>query len=372
MRISAGMANLLQAAGIRDVQQLARLTPDDLLDLLHEANVKATEPVTLPTRIKAQLWIECAREQLAATPRSSRDQTATTAASPRTKRWVNWEENPELAAFIGSAPVALPLPGRLLMDKGLSVSEIPAAALLNNAPIDQVMRLTSRHAERSPSRVNSGSAVQSISFQSSRQDVAREKVRSTQEFLKNAPVIPASKGELKGKKASAEENEDGQAPESHFDDERVRLLRAPREETNRGRDPRSRWYIRGVLHPSPAQVWLGGLFVMICQLLIPIGLISAILLLLLDQHPQSYSWVPRWLLIFPTSLPIFGMLYLLTGFHARCRICGQKCYVPRNCLKNKKAHHLPFLGYIFSVALHAVLFRWFRCTYCGTPVRLKE
>jgi hypothetical protein len=41
-------------------------------------------------------------------------------------------------------------------------------------------------------------------------------------------------------------------------------------------------------------------------------------------------------------------------------------------LKNRKAHHIPVLGYVFAVAVHIVLFRWFRCTYCGTPVRLKE
>ncbi len=358
------MAHLLSEAGVRDLNLLASLSADDLLDRLHEANMRNEDPTVLPTRVKAQLWIEAAREILADRPRGAKTVAAVApAAVSASRKWINWEENPELAALISSAPVALPLPGRLLMEKNLAVSEIPAAALLNNAPIDQVMRLTSRHAERSTPRTTGNAAVQTISFQPARNEVAREKLRSTQEFLKNAPVIPAAK---------PNHDDATSEGESHFDNDRVRLLRAPREETNRGRDPRSRWYIRGVLHPSPAQVWFGGLFVMICQLLIPIGFISAILLLLLDQFPNNYSWVPRWLLIFPSSLPIFGLLYLITGYHARCRICGQKCYVPRNCLKNKKAHHIPFLGYIFSVALHAVLFRWFRCTYCGTPVRLKE
>jgi hypothetical protein len=66
------------------------------------------------------------------------------------------------------------------------------------------------------------------------------------------------------------------------------------------------------------------------------------------------------------------LLYFLVSFHASCRVCGQKCFVPRECLKNKKAHHLPVLGYILPTALHMLVFRWFRCAHCGTPIRLKE
>jgi hypothetical protein len=69
---------------------------------------------------------------------------------------------------------------------------------------------------------------------------------------------------------------------------------------------------------------------------------------------------------------VFGLLYFLVSFHASCRVCGQKCFVPRECLKNKKAHHLPVLGYILPTALHMLVFRWFRCAHCGTPIRLKE
>jgi hypothetical protein len=30
------------------------------------------------------------------------------------------------------------------------------------------------------------------------------------------------------------------------------------------------------------------------------------------------------------------------------------------------------IGYIFPLCVHIILFRWFRCTHCGTPIRLKE
>ena len=55
-----------------------------------------------------------------------------------------------------------------------------------------------------------------------------------------------------------------------------------------------------------------------------------------------------------------------------CLICWQKLFIHRSHLKNAKAHHLPVLGYILPLCFHLLVFRWFRCTHCGTPVRLKE
>jgi hypothetical protein len=47
-------------------------------------------------------------------------------------------------------------------------------------------------------------------------------------------------------------------------------------------------------------------------------------------------------------------------------------YVPKHCLKNRKAHHLPLLGHIGAVALHVMVFKWFNCTFCGTSIRIKK
>jgi hypothetical protein len=46
--------------------------------------------------------------------------------------------------------------------------------------------------------------------------------------------------------------------------------------------------------------------------------------------------------------------------------------VPKHCLKNRKAHHLPLLGHIGAVALHVMTFKWFNCTFCGTAIRIKK
>jgi hypothetical protein len=47
-------------------------------------------------------------------------------------------------------------------------------------------------------------------------------------------------------------------------------------------------------------------------------------------------------------------------------------YVPKHCLKNRKAHHLPLFGYIGAVALQVMVFKWYNCTFCGTSIRIKK
>ncbi|RYD20017.1 MAG: hypothetical protein EOP88_16685 [Verrucomicrobiaceae bacterium] len=156
------------------------------------------------------------------------------------------------------------------------------------------------------------------------------------------------------------------------EDDRVALIRAPRVETNKGRNPHSRLYIRGVLHSHPFSIAIGALITLVIMVMLPTGIISAALLLLSSEMPEKFEWVPKWLLVFPLSLPILGLIYLIWGARGSCRICGQKLFVPRMCLKNTKAHHIRGLGHIVPLCFHILLFKWFRCTYCGTPVRLKK
>jgi hypothetical protein len=56
---------------------------------------------------------------------------------------------------------------------------------------------------------------------------------------------------------------------------------------------------------------------------------------------------------------------------SRCRICSCNLFYSKNCLKNRKAHHIPGIGYVASLSLHLLIFGWFRCMYCGTAIRLR-
>jgi len=149
-------------------------------------------------------------------------------------------------------------------------------------------------------------------------------------------------------------------------------LRAPLPETNAGRKPGSPFYIRGVLHDRPYIVWFGGFFLVLLQICMPLSVVAAPLLILSDQMPADFAWVPHWIIVFPISLLVLGILYALVGSRAKCRVCAQRMYVPKQCLKNKKAHHLPLFGYIGAVAMHVIAFRWFNCTFCGTSIRIKK
>lgn len=68
------------------------------------------------------------------------------------------------------------------------------------------------------------------------------------------------------------------------------------------------------------------------------------------------------------GLLVFGTL----AAQGRCCVCRQRQFLPKNCLKHTKAHRFPLLGHILPTALHAIIFGWFYCIYCGTAVQIKK
>lgn len=278
---------------------------------------------------------------------------------------VNFEAEPDVMEMLAVAPFALPIPARMLAEKGIPPTEIAVAPVLNRAFGDMEVRVAIERPKRKdlPSAPAGGSrrslaasAVQvaDIGFTSGRRGFDTAKVRTIEEAQGDAPPVRAS------------------STKAGMEDDRIALLRAPRPETNAGRKPGSPFYIRGVLHDRPYVVWFGGVFLILLQICIPLAVIAAPLLILSDQMPADFEWVPRWIIAFPIALPVLGILYALIGTRAKCRVCAQRMYVPKQCLKNKKAHHLPLFGYIGAVAMHVVTFRWYNCTFCGTSIRIKK
>ena len=109
----------------------------------------------------------------------------------------------------------------------------------------------------------------------------------------------------------------------------------------------------------------------------PLVLLAGILAILLFMLPGlTAPWLPegnRWILLaLFLAIPAVGIFYLICTSRAKCPVCGQRQFLPKNTRKNKKAHHFPLLGYIIPTALQALLFKWFRCVHCGTSIRLKE
>jgi hypothetical protein len=278
---------------------------------------------------------------------------------------VNFEENPDVIEMLAVAPVAVPLPARMLAEQGIAPTEIAVAPVLNRAFGDLEVRVAIEREEEAPEAVlipeapvvnrrAMATAAVHIGDLGGRRKFDASRVRTIEEAQGDAPPVRAS------------------SSKAGMEDDRIALLRAPRPETNKGRNPGSRFFIRGVLHDQPLKVWFGGFFLVLLQLCIPLAVIAAPLLILLGEKPEKFAWVPKWVIAFPIAVPVLGVFYALVSTRAKCRVCAQRIYVPKHCLKNKKAHHLPLLGYIGAVALHVMTFKWFNCTFCGTSIRIKK
>ena len=350
LKLSKQVISLLDAADCGEIETLAKQSAEELHSKLTAINREKNIYKKMPSQAQVNDWISKAQQQIGA--------SAVVAETPTGPRYVNFEYDPEVLEMIAMSPLALPLPGKLLAAKGVPVHDIPIAVLLTNAPGDVSLRVGTKAPDKSEPKSTvqipstAGGNVNSISFGTVKEEISFGRLRSTEELVdpskRAAPVVDAPVNP------------------------RHQLMRTTLPETNLGVNPNSRRYVRGVLHANRGQVIWGAIFTIACQLIIPIGICAALMLLLKDQKKAMFQWVPSWFIVLPFLVFVFGLLYFLVSFHANCRVCGQKCFVPRECLKNKKAHHVPLLGYILPTAIHMLVFRWFRCAHCGTPIRLKE
>ncbi len=342
--LSETSRELLEAAGFPDAESLAKAGVDGLAKELVRANRILQVAESAPDRGSVEAWIASARSVT-----GLEASCAVEVAMP-----VNYEILPRVAAMLDSAPFAIPLPARLLVDREVAVSDIPPAIFLNRCSGDLEVRVE----ERIPAPKHGRAMVPSNNLRiadnsATRKEIDTSRIKKTFETM----GVPTARSF---------------APIAVNGDDRIALIRAPRVETNRGRDPQSRRYIRGVLHSHPVSIGFGALATLVMSVILPLGIISALLLLLSVEMPERFDWVPKWVLAFPLSLPVFGIAYLIWGLQGKCRICTQKMFVPKICLKNSKAHHICGLGHVIPVSIHILLFKWFRCPYCGTPVRLKK
>lgn len=405
--IGSDEAELLVATGWTDVQSLARADVEVLLREIKAANDMLRIVPRAPDRKKVERWISAAGRLVESPPvkkrgtkeavagpavavekprrasraRSSAKKAASAppiveqpvAAEPEDSGEaelralsgpVNFEAEPDVIEMLAVAPFALPIPARQLAERGISPSEIAVAPVLNRAFGDLEVRVTIEKPRRkdlpaapaSGRRAAASGAVQvaDLGFSTGRRGFDAARVRTIEELQGEVPPVRAASTRM------------------GMEDERIALLRAPRPETNAGRKPTSKFYIRGVLHDRPYVVWFGGLILILLQICLPLAVIAAPLLILSDQMPDKFGWVPPWIVALPIAVPVLGLFYAFVSTRAKCRVCAQRMYVPKHCLKNRKAHHLPLFGYIGAVAMHVVAYRWYNCTFCGTSIRIKK
>ena len=343
--IGEASLQLLEAAGIGSAGELAEQDTDHLVAELKHANETLSPNKRAPGAASVSKWIAEARKLVGDEPVREAPQKI---VPP-----VNYEANAEVADMLARAPCAIPLPGKIMMEKGLRVSDVPAGLLLNRYSGDLDVRVGDPAAPKSdvPTRRRTGN-VESISSTATRRHFDASSAKPVASSPNGGRRVPVSK--------------------SGHEEDRVALIRAPREETNRGKDPESRRYIRGVLHSHPWSLRLGAVFTLLLALNLPLAIVSGFLLLASREYPENFPWVPEWILAFPLALPLTGLGYLFWGMTGKCRICTQKLFVHKGALKHMKAHRFPGMGFVVPLCFHLLAFSWFRCSSCGTPVRLKK
>ena len=142
------------------------------------------------------------------------------------------------------------------------------------------------------------------------------------------------------------------------------LNRKALESTNRGKTPKSRFFVRGILHPSPFKVAFAAFFAIFARVAFLAALVLLVLFLL-GRVEARFIW-------FSLLAPLAALIHLASAHSARCRVCGQKVFLPSGARKHVRTHRFLFFGPIVSTAFHLLLFKWFRCLFCGTPVRIRK
>ncbi len=145
----------------------------------------------------------------------------------------------------------------------------------------------------------------------------------------------------------------------------INHTKTTREKTNEGKDPQSKFYIKGVFHKGGPRFKAGCRWFIFANLLICLSF-AITPLVLVDR--DKYIWAV-WA---PLLIVLAILIYLTAAQRSSCPVCNQKQFAPRRCLKHKSAHHWPIFGYMLPTAIHALLFKWFRCIFCGTSIRLKK
>ena len=332
---------LLEAAGFQNAASLARITPIALQQELAGANHLLRIVPSVPEPSILGQWIDKARE-LTGVGEMVPEGPSAHAADVR----------PAVLEMLKAALVAIPLSARSLVEKNLGVNDVPSAVPIN----DFTPRLVGQSAVVSQRAADVTAASEFVKLSktgSAKFEIHAARLRSTEDYTDpSAPAI-----EIQPQKD---------------DVDRLTLLRTARKETNKGRNPKSRRYVRGVLHTNPLRIYCGALVTLLMMLIIPLAAAATFLLLFSSYQPKFSPWAPSWLIALPIALPIIGVFYMFFANESSCRICCQKLFIPKLHRKNSRAHHVKMLGYILPLCIHIILFRWFRCTHCGTPIRLKE
>ena len=143
-----------------------------------------------------------------------------------------------------------------------------------------------------------------------------------------------------------------------------------------GRDPQRKKFLqgtlsrlveRGVVHPLPVRLVISAILLLLSKFFLTALVIIFFVLALTGNIRLVTELIPFFLAFIP-----FGIGFLIVASKARCRVCSCPLFTVRLCRKHQAAHYVPLLGIACSTALHLLFFKWMRCMYCGTAIRLRH
>jgi len=129
----------------------------------------------------------------------------------------------------------------------------------------------------------------------------------------------------------------------------------------------SRLVERGVVHPLPVRLVLASILLLLNKFFL-MALIITFTMLIFTGNVSLISEI----LPFAIALVPLALGFLIVASRARCRVCSCPLFHVRLCRKHRAAHYVPLVGIACSTALHLLFFKWMRCMYCGTAVRLRH
>lgn len=312
--ITSEIAELLSAAGVRSAGHLAQEDPVRLQQRLEMLAWQRGRAAVTPHAAQLEQWIALARM---ITP-------------PEEAQQLSMEDIPEA---VTASPSAAWMPPGMRAAQEASGGTPPPARLAAQQGADNTWRRVDPSRFATIEEYNEGRiAVQPLS----------------REPMHSAPAAEEGPADDEG-------NPPTPSPR------RAQRIRSTGEQL-------SRWIRRGVVHPRPVHTWLGALVSIVWRIAFIAGITGFILLITQVERPADYKTE---VIIGSAILVILGCMQIHFAGRSRCRICSCNLYYSKNCLKNRKAHHIPLFGYVASAALHLLIFGWFRCMYCGTAIRLK-
>lgn len=125
---------------------------------------------------------------------------------------------------------------------------------------------------------------------------------------------------------------------------------------------------RGMSHPDASRVRKGAFATVFAPVTAALCIAALLVFMTMHSFKMEVHW-SVWVSLLGT-IPVCLFVWLAFGTKPRCRLCGQRFFVSRNCHKHVSAHKSVF-GYAFAAAWHG-MFGMFRCMYCGTKFRLKD